>query len=290
MIIDSHFHIDPETLSTDDIITLMDRYGIEKTALIAKLCGPIEEPGEGLLNVMRTLMGRNLTRCFVKPFVSRFSDQGDVLLPSGAVPIESDPDNDAVFEAVDRYPDRLYGWAFVNPHGFRHPVEELKKWETHPGFIGGKAHPFWHRYPPMALAPVAEHLEKTSKPFLMHLGFEGHGNILPLAHAYPRLKIILAHAGVPYYQSLWKEIADLPNIYLDLSASAFVNESIMKRAVAVLGPDRCLFGTDGPFGPRDATGHFDYGHMQSRIRCTFPDPGTQKRLFEDTFREITGMV
>lgn len=290
MIIDSHFHLAPETLSTDDIIALMDRHNIEKTGLIAQLCGPIEEPGEGLLAMMRTLMNRNLTRCLVKPFVSRFSDDGDALLPNGPVPIVSDPDNEAVFEAVDRYPDRFFGWVFINPHGLRHPVEELKQWETHPGFIGGKAHPFWHRYPPMALAPVAKRLEEYMKPLLIHLGFGENGHILPLARACPHLKIILAHAGVPYYQSLWKEIADFPNIYLDLSASAYVNGSIMKRAVAALGPHRCLFGTDGPFGPRDATGLFDYGHMPSLIRCTFPDPDIQKHLFEETFRKITGMT
>lgn len=290
MIIDSHFHLAPESLSTRDLINLMDRNGIARTALIARLCGPIEEPGEGLLSLMRSLMALSATRFLVKPFMSRFSKEGDVLLPSGPLPIDPDPDNKAVFDAVESYPDRLCGWAFVNPRGTLNPVEELKRWESHPGFIGGKAHPFWHRYPPMALAPVAERLQAIGAPLLIHLGFGENGDILPLARAFPRLTIVLAHAGIPFYQSLWREIAPIPTLFVDLSASAFVSTSIMQHAVAALGPQRCLFGTDGPFGPRDATGTFDYGHMQARVRNAFPDPDIQKWLFEATFQRVTAMA
>ncbi|MCG8472930.1 MAG: amidohydrolase [Desulfobacterales bacterium] len=290
MIIDSHFHLAPEEITTRQIIAAMDEHGIRKTALIAKICGPIEEPGQGLLSLMRFAMQRAMTRHLVKPFVSRFTEQGEVKLPGGAVPIDPDPDNEAVFEAVGAYPNRFLGWAFVNPHGIRSPLKELTRWEAHPGFIGAKAHPFWHRYPPMALASVAARLEQTGSPLLIHLGFGKHGKLKPLVEAFPRMNVIVAHAGVPYYQHLWREFKENKNIYFDLSANAFVTPTIMKQVVEFLGPERCIFGTDGPFGPKNTEGFFDHGYMMGLIEKTFPDEGVQRQLLGGTFREVTGLM
>ena len=49
------------------------------------------------------------------------------------------------------HPDRFWGWVFVNPRA-ADPQAELERWAGEPGWIGVKAHPFWHRWPCFVLA------------------------------------------------------------------------------------------------------------------------------------------
>ena len=287
MIVDSHFHLATDMISSRQLLFAMDRHGIEKTALIARLCDPIDEPAQGTLRLMRFALQKRLTRRLVKPFLSRFTDEGEVKLPQGPVATLADPDNESVFRVVEEHPTRFLAWAFVNPCGVGAPLEELRRWEGHPGFVGAKAHPFWHRYPPMALASVAARLEKLGKPLLIHLGFDRYGEILPLVNAFPSLKLVIAHAGIPYYQTLWRKLKGRPNIFFDLSAHAFVSKNIMQDVVKAAGPERCLFGTDGPYGPRLENGLFDHGPMIAMVKSAFSDSGIQKRLFFQNFAELT---
>jgi uncharacterized protein len=76
---------------------------------------------------------------------------------------------------------------------------------------------------------------------------------------------------------------------VDLSQPTYVNEKIMKNAVAALGPDHCLFGTDGPYGFYGEDGKFDYGLMKRRIEKLFVDQGVQKRLLGENFAEMAGL-
>jgi len=98
-----------------------------------------------------------------------FTLEGDIKLPTGIFQRHSSPINEAVFKAIDNNPDRFLGWAFINPLGNKDQIQELNKWIDPPGFIGVKAHPFWHRYEPIKLLPVAEQLSKIGKPLLIHI-------------------------------------------------------------------------------------------------------------------------
>ncbi len=61
----------------------------------------------------------------------------------------------------------------------------VDRWKDSPGFIGIKAHPFRHRYPPRELAPVAERAHQLGRPLLIHLGFGEHGDIGELIDKFP---------------------------------------------------------------------------------------------------------
>ena len=56
-----------------------------------------------------------------------------------------------------------------------------------------------------------------------------------------------------------------------------------------LGADRCLFGTDGPYGPHAADGKYDYGFIKRRIEKLFPDEKISKRFLEDNFAKIAAI-
>lgn len=290
MIIDSHFHLEPEIMPVSKILDSMDAHGIEKTALIAGMCHNLSEPKEPVLMFMRAMLKNRTTRNMVRLLTTRFTEDGNLKLPGGLVIIESDPDNRKVFDTVDLYQDRFMAWSFVNPKGKNDAVSEFLKWADHPGCVGVKTHPFWHRYRPSDLIPVAKTASEKGKPMLMHAGFGKNGDILPLIKAVPGLKLILAHAGFPSYRDTWRLIKPFPGIFVDLSATAYVDEGTISEAVDYLGADRCVFGTDGPYGsPSESkNGDFCYGVIKTRIMRLFRDETVQKKIFRENFLALTG--
>ena len=73
---------------------------------------------------------------------------------------------------------------------------------------------------------------------------------------------------------------------MDVSADAYVNEKATRRAIAFLGADRCLFGTDGPYGHKADDDLFDNGLIKRRIEKLFPNPEIHKRVLGDNFSEL----
>ncbi|MBU1172500.1 MAG: amidohydrolase family protein [Proteobacteria bacterium] len=288
MVVDCHYHHIPETISTDALIKNMDQQGIDRIALMASLCGPLPETKEILITFMRFGLNRSWLRNLPKKLITKFSPEGNIILPSGLIEIYPDIDNSVVFDEADRHPDRFFAWCMVKPGSSTDPVAEYERWEKHPACIGVKAHPFWHRYAPIELLKVSERLVRNNKPLILHLGFDNHGDILSLANALPELKIILAHTAFPCYSDTWKLIKERKNISVDFSATAYVDPSIMKKASDYLGIERCIYGSDGPFGSHGPHGHFDLCVIKKQIEDLFQDPGKRKRILGENFMECIG--
>ena len=83
--------------------------------------------------------------------------------------------------------------------------------------------------------PVAAKASQAGLPLLIHAGFAAHGDFMPLVHEIPGLKLILAHAGFPAYADTWPVIQDYKNVYVDLSADAYVDGKVSQQAVDFLG-------------------------------------------------------
>ncbi len=290
MIIDCHFHLEPALLTIDRMLRRMDGFNIDQTALMAPMGDPLPHTPKALQGVLRFFLANRPLRPIAGALLNKFTTEGNLKLPTGEFRIFSDPDNETVFKTVDEYPGRFLGWIFVNPRGEKSPLDEYRKWERHPKFAGVKAHPMWHRYPPSELIPVAERAAKSGKPLLIHAGFGKHGSIEELVKEVPGLTLILAHAGFPLFSDTWKQVKPNENIYVDLSQSIYVNERTTRDAVAFLGPERCLFGTDGPYGEPDSNGLFDYGFLKNRIERLFPDENVRNLLFYENFLRITGIA
>ncbi|MCP4750494.1 MAG: amidohydrolase family protein [Proteobacteria bacterium] len=288
MTIDCHYHLEPRIQPVENLIEKMDRAGIEKTALMPTMWDPPPETPEFLLKLLRFLLTHRTFRGLAKSLAANFTPEGDIKLPKETVKLYPDPDNPSVAEAMEKYPDRFLGWIFVNPRGKNDQMEEYEKWKDAPGFIGVKAHPFWHQYPPIELLPLAEKLAETQTPLLIHVGFDSHGDFKTLTDKLPKLKLILAHTGFPGYSDTWKIIRENENILVDLSADAYVNGKTTRQAVEYLGVDRCLFGTDGPYGHHADDGLFDNGFLKRRIETLFRTEKDQKKLLGENFKELIG--
>ncbi len=290
MIIDCHYHLEERVFTKADFLKEMDRAGVEKTALMGSMIEPFAEPPKFMLGILQKFLESRSLRGLGRRLISNFTPKGEVKILGKPYQIVRDPENGPVFDAVSENPDRFLGWAFVNPKGKKNPVEELNRYRDMPGFIGVKAHPFWHHFAPIELLPVAKVLAGMGKPLLIHRGFGEEGEIGGLLRAAPGLKLILAHTGFPDYSDMWREALSIPNVYFDLSQTSYVSEKATRDIVAYLGPDRLLFGTDGPYGFHDEHGRYDYGFIKRRIERLFPQESVRRKLLGDNFAALAGMA
>ena len=283
MIIDCHYHLEQRMLPHDQLLHKMDECGVEKIALMGVINEPIPNPPEILLKLFRFSLSHMPFRFIAKRLSNNFTPDGHIKLPTGIFHLNPTPENEPIFEAVAENPDRFLGWVFVNPRGAKDQIQEFNKWKDHPGFVGVKAHPFWHRYPPVELLPVAEQLSKIGKPLLIHPGWGSHGDYGALLQEVPDLKLLLAHAGFPLYSETWHTIKNYKHVSVDLSQTSYLNDRMTRAVVEYLGPEKCLFGTDGPYGVHGDDGLFDYSFIKRRIERIFPDKGIRKRLLGENF-------
>ncbi len=266
MIADAHYHLDPRLESVERLLAQMQEHDIGRVALIAAPCDPLHvgKAGAALGKAMRCALegaAPRLGRILYRSMVHRsgrvsFLGKSSVIYPA--------PDNDAVERALSARPDKFVGWVFLNPRA-KAPVEEAERRFRHPGWIGVKAHPFWHRYPVAALDDVAALCQERDKPLLVHLGAgDQRGNFRHLPERFPRLKIVYAHAGIPWYGALWDDALRRENVFVDLS-SPYLDEELRHRALRSLGAARCLYGSDGPYGYPAGDGGYDHGAILRQI-------------------------
>ncbi|MFW6335337.1 MAG: amidohydrolase family protein [Desulfosalsimonas sp.] len=175
------------------------------------------------------------------------------------------PDNSLVKRAMEAHPDRFWGWFFINP-SLEDSISKLESEMTGPGWAGVKCHPFWHRYAVSLLDDAAAWCAEKNLPLLIHLGGrKDNGNFRYLPERHPGLRLIYAHAGVPHYKRLWDYISGRENLYIDLS-SPYLDEKLRLEALGAVGPEKCMYGTDGPFGYPAEDGMYDHGAILSEIR------------------------
>ncbi len=151
--------------------------------------------------------------------------------------------------------------------------------------IGVKAHPFWHDYAIEKLDTAAAWCRDNGYPLLVHLGGKrDSGDFRRLPERYPGLKLLYAHAGIPYFKELWSYIRYKENVYVDLS-SPYLDEELVAKAVEFLGPEKCLYGTDGPYQVRPRGPDYDYGLIKGWVENA-PLRGGHDQVFFENFQSI----
>ncbi|KPA18380.1 Amidohydrolase 2 [Candidatus Magnetomorum sp. HK-1] len=286
MIIDCHFHLETRILDLSELIQKMEECHIDKVALIPTMVDPFPEPKEILLRLLQKLLKSQTFRPLARLLCSNFTKQGDIQILSKSYHIYPEPDNETIFDVIDRYPDHFFGWIFINPKSNQNIESEIFRWIDHPNCVGIKAHPFWHRYPPSELIPAAKIATQKEKPMLLHLGFDAHGDFKSLIQAVPEVKLILAHAAFPEFSDIWKTIKSFSNVYVDISQTSYVNEQTIKDVVNFLGPEKCLFGTDGPYGSMGKDGLFDFNVILKQVKQIFPEADIQKKILGENFQSL----
>lgn len=290
MIIDAHYHLDESMESLDKLLGNMKRYDIGRVVLIPPLNTPFKidwltmkstVPSQRLLNSRWQKLGLGIYNATV-------SNDGKYRIGAKRYPIYDNPDNENVARVMQAHPDKFLGWIAVNP-SVTDPTKEIEKRAGEPGWIGVKTHPFMYRHPVAMLDEVAAYCAEKGWPMLLHLGTDRErGDYRYLPDRHPNLKVIYAHAGIPFFRVLWDYAREKHNVFVDFSPS-LLDTSIKVGALKVLGPEKCLYGSDSPYGYPDANGSHDYPRVLNSILQLPISDADKEKILGDNFREITGI-
>ena len=207
----------------------------------------------------------------------------EALMPFGGDPLRG---NELALAAVAEQPSLRF-WAVLHPTvaGSYRQVEELL---PHPACCGIKIHPDAHHY------LISEHgaaifgfAARQGAVVLTHSGDYGASpeDFVPFCDAHPELRLILAHLGHDA-DSMHRQVfacrrAQHGNISVDTSSAKSIRSGLIEAAVADLGPERLLFGTDTPlyFPPA----------QRARIDQALIDEDAKRAILVDNAAALLGL-
>lgn len=248
MIIDSHMHIGSPELFSEDVADFLKHKGLWEE--VNQQMTP-----EGLIAAL---------------------DQGGidrgVIFPLTFMPPDGQWQkmNDLTASYLEQYPDRLIGFSIINPADVPASLQELERAFGELGFRGIKFHPSlqecWANDP--KLDPVFEYCQAEGKPILFHTGasLPSHPDkysrpmvLDEVAVRFPDLRIILAHAGRPFYQEAALLMRKHEHVYVDLCANrgrtggtALLEGALTFLKIYADGLKKTFFASDYPvFSPAE---------------------------------------
>ncbi len=137
--------------------------------------------------------------------------------------------NELIAEYVASHPEKLIGWASVNPAD-DDAIDQLDHCVTDLGLSGLKVGPTYQHFDPTDRShwPFFRRCSELGIPIMWHQGttFPASARLrwaLPLlledvAMAFPDLRMIIAHLGHPWEEDVIALIRKTPNMYADISA------------------------------------------------------------------------
>jgi uncharacterized protein len=161
--------------------------------------------------------------------------------------------NDEMLALQEREGDRVRSYVTVNPNDREHALGEIERCFAR-GAIGIKLAASRRADDPL-LDPIAREAARRGTPILQHVwqhrrrdwpGQEASDGVelARLAGRHPDVAFILAHiGGGGDWQHTLPAVADVPNVYVDLSGSG-VDRGMLDRTVAAVGAARMLWGSD----------------------------------------------
>jgi uncharacterized protein len=178
----------------------------------------------------------------------------------------SAPRSEEIAEAAADYADILVPFGSVDPLTGEAAVRRARRLVDDHGVRGFKFHPSLQGFRPNDRThyPLYEALQEMGVPALFHTGQTGIGAGLPggrgiklglsdpmllddVAADFPGLRVILAHASIPWHDLAISMATHKANVYLDLSgwSPKYFPPQLVRMANSMLR-NKVLFGSDFP--------------------------------------------
>jgi predicted TIM-barrel fold metal-dependent hydrolase len=167
-------------------------------------------------------------------------------------PAEFRKQNDEVLAAIARYPERAFGFVYVNPKHQRESLDEINRCVADGPMVGVKLWVAMHANEPQ-LDPIVERATELKAVVFQHTWIKVTGNLAgestpmdlaALAKRHPAAKLICGHSGGDWEQGI-RAVRAQPNISVDLGGGDPV-AGITEMAARELGAERVLYGSDAP--------------------------------------------
>ena len=165
--------------------------------------------------------------------------------------------NALVYQAAQKYPDRILGFGWADPHfGIDDAKDQIRRCVEEYGFYGvklnGAQNSFYIDSEDMAL-PLIEEIAKSGTILAFHIGTDAYEATHPyrlakVARRFPETQILCVHMGGVAFHDLSdaaiEAAQECPNITMIGSG---VRATRILRAIKILGAERVCFGSDTPF-------------------------------------------
>ncbi len=159
-------------------------------------------------------------------------------------------ENDQVLRALRRYPDRAFGFVYLNPNQLDFSLQEFDRCVRDGPMVGVK---LWvaKRCNAPELDPIVERAVALKAPILQHTWLKVGGNapgestpydVVELAKRHAQVSIICGHAGGDWERGI-RVVRDTPNVSIELAGSD-PTAGFVEMAVRELGAERVIFGSD----------------------------------------------
>lgn len=120
--------------------------------------------------------------------------------------------------------------------------------------------------------------------------------VAAVASRFPRVPVIIPHFGAGLFREALMAADQCPNIHLDTSSSngwmkyhpGLTLEDVFRQALAVVGPDRLLFGTDSSFFPRGWQKPV-YDAQRAALASIGADAEAQEKILAGNFNRLFGV-
>lgn len=160
--------------------------------------------------------------------------------------------NDEVLRAIEKFPQRAFGFVYLNPKHVDASLAELERCVANGPMVGVK---LWTAQKASApeLDPIVERAAELKALVFQHTWFKLGGNntgestpddFAQLARRHATVPLVCGHTGGDWELGI-RAIRGLPNAYADLAGSDPV-AGFTELAVRELGAERVLYGSDAP--------------------------------------------
>ena len=167
--------------------------------------------------------------------------------------------NDLVAETVGKHPDRLIGFASVDPNKGKRAVREFERAITNLKLAGLKLLPHLVELDinDKKIYPLYEAAQALGVPVLFHTGTQFHAGtkikycrplfVDEVAVDFPSLALIIAHFGYPWWEEALAVVRRNPSVYFNIAgwAPKHIPSGVISAANTYLS-HKVLFGSDYP--------------------------------------------
>ena len=216
--------------------------------------------------------------------------------------------NDQALDIIRRWPDRVIGFAVVQPKAGKKALDEVKRC-LDGGMQGvGELGPYGAGYTLVDadFLPLVELCVDRGVPMNLHVSEEiGHYYVgkstTPLLHyyelafRYPELRLILAHwgGGLLFYEMMPEVRRVLANVWYDTAASPLLypTRTIFEVAMQCVDHKKILYGSDYPLLIcRGRQREPDFGPFLTEIDELGLDPQTYADIMGGNAARLLGLV
>jgi uncharacterized protein len=222
-------------------------------------------------------------------------------------------DEESVAVAVGRHPSRFVGFFMFDPTA-ADARPRLARALGELGLRGVALFPAMHKYPldDARVDAVFEAAKDNGAAVFVHCGVLTVGvrkklglgmpldlrlgdplSLLAVASRHPRVPVIIPHFGAGFLREALIAADQCPTIHLDTSSSnswvkyypGLTLDAVFRQALAVVGPERLLFGTDSSFFPRGWQRGIHEAQVQA-LDAAGVDASARDKIFSGNFARL----